>query len=283
MLYQATQTQDDLTRLFERLWQDYVARLCPSARQVHALLAHGGAIVNDHIALRTFNLPPLALDVVAAPFMALGYEAKEEYQFVEKKLRAKYYQHPDPSWPKLFISELRVELCSSKLQRQVEHLLAACEVKRFADPAFLYSGRPWPLTQAQYYALAQESDYAAWVAAHGFGANHFTVSVDDLASCANDAWTLTKVNQILVDAGFNLNRVGGAIKGSPTLGLEQSATMADSVTVDFDDGTAVIPGGFYEFACRYEIDGVRFQGFIPDSANAIFDSTSPQTKKPLTM
>ncbi len=62
--------------LFDKLWQDYIDRLCPSAHQVHALLEEGQPLINDHIALRTFGLSKVGLKVLARPFLALGLSAK---------------------------------------------------------------------------------------------------------------------------------------------------------------------------------------------------------------
>ena len=51
----------DVDTLFRALWEDYRA-VTPSADRIHGLLAEreNTAIVNDHIALRTFNLAPVA-------------------------------------------------------------------------------------------------------------------------------------------------------------------------------------------------------------------------------
>lgn len=50
--------------------------------------------------------------------------------------------------------------------------------------------------------------------------------------------------------------------------------MANTVQVTFDDGSAEVPGCFYEFARRYpDADGSLFQGFIAASADKIFEST----------
>lgn len=62
------------TALFQSLWNDYIERLCPSADRVHQLLQEDEPLINDHIALRTFNLAPLGLETLAKPFLALGYQ-----------------------------------------------------------------------------------------------------------------------------------------------------------------------------------------------------------------
>ncbi len=258
-------------QFFDALWQDYITRLCPSAEKIHHLLGQGQSIVNDHIALRTFSLPSLDLPRLATPFIELGYEVKGEYHFKAKKLFAHHYEHPDKDAPKVFISELLVEQCSEDLQRLIRQWVEQIEVKDAQDDAFLYQGRPWQLTLEEYHAAAQESEYAAWVAAHGYGANHFTVNVNQLAQFTE----LVEVNQALKNAGFVINDVGGEVKGSASVFLEQSATVADKVLVNFSDAQADIRGGFYEFAKRYPLpDGSLYQGFVEASADKIFESTN---------
>ena len=71
-----------------------------------------------------------------------------------------------------------------------------------------------------------------------------------------------------------LNDAGGAIKGTPAEHLEQSSTRADSIEVAFADGRARIPSVYYEFARRYPLpSGELFHGFVPASADKIFEST----------
>lgn len=259
-----------LSDLFANLWQDYISRLCPSAERVHSLLEEGEPLVNDHIALRTFNIDKLNMDKLAAPFLACGFKKEQDYQFKAKKLKACYLQHPDPKIAKVFISELELEKCSENLQRIVAELVAQADGNMFKSSHFIYQGRPWELDFATYEELAKESEYAAWVAAHGYGANHFTVDLLQLKKYQQ----LTEVNQALRMAGFAINEAGGEVKGNPEVCLEQSSTMADKVFVKFNDGMQIIPGGFYEFAKRYSMpDGKLYQGFVEASANKIFEST----------
>jgi hypothetical protein len=121
----------------------------------------------------------------------------------------------------------------------------------------------------------KESEYAAWMAAWGYRANHFTVSVNALPGFDSVA----AVNEALKAAGFALNDAGGEIKGSPAVLLEQSSTLADRVPVSFSDGAQVIPACFYEFAYRYpQEDGRLYEGFVPASADRIFESTDARQR-----
>lgn len=259
--------------LFDSLWQDYIHRLCPSADKVHHLLREQDALINDHIALRTFNVAPLGIETLARPFIERGYREAGDYLFESKKLVAKHYEHPDPTQPKVFISELKVEECSPALQAIVAGLVGQVDTSLLSKDDFLWSGRLWDLSYADYRTLAEESEYASWLAAHGYGANHFTVSVNQL----NRFSEVRQVNDCLRAAGFSINESGGEVKGSPEVLLEQSSTMADKVPVSFSDGEQVIPGGFYEFAKRYPMaNGELYSGFVAASADKIFESTDSQ-------
>ncbi|MEZ8981725.1 DUF1338 domain-containing protein, partial [Vibrio splendidus] len=123
--------------LFKSLWDDYIHRLCPSAEKVHHLLKEDEALINDHIALRTFNVAPLGIETLAKPFLELGYKACGDYLFESKKLVAKHYEHPDPNQPKVFISELKVEECSSDLQQIVAKLVEQVDASKLQGHEFL--------------------------------------------------------------------------------------------------------------------------------------------------
>lgn len=263
--------QQQLEDLFQALWHDY-RRITPSADKIHALLGQTqqGAIINDHIALRTFNDPRVNIDTLAQVFLQLGYQAGGEYEFPQKKLFARHYEHPDAAAPKVFISELLLEQCSEFLQLTAQCLLSQLDEERVQQPGFLYSGCHWELDYSTYEQLLDESEYAAWLAAWGFRANHFTVSINHLQHFQS----LAEVNQLLKDHGFSLNSAGGEIKGTPADYLEQSAIMADRVERQFADQSAVIPSCYYEFARRYPLaDGHLYSGFVAASADKIFEST----------
>jgi hypothetical protein len=257
----------DLGDLLERLWIDYAA-ITPQAGAIHRLLREAGeTIVNDHIALRTFAGERLGLERLAAPFVAAGYTPAGAYSFADKKLDARHYEPPTPGLPRLFISELRLGDCSPALRATVEALIAQLPAD-YVPLARL--GRPWSVAHAAVDQLRRESEYAAWLAAHGLRANHFTVSVDALATIP----TIEAMVAFLQAHGFALNHAGGVIKGSPAVLLEQCSTLADAVDVAFSDGTHRVPGCYYEFARRHPgPDGRLFSGFIEGSADKIFEST----------
>lgn len=256
--------------LFSFLWDDYVS-ITPSAHAIRNLLSNGEELINDHIALRTFNHPAISLDKLAAHFIALGYEDKGDYEFKQKKLVAKHFEHQDKTLPKVFISELIVEELSQESQQIIQKLYDQMATDIATRDDFLYSGTHWQLNEQDYQTLVDESEYAAWMSVWGFRANHFTVSVNHLQSGED----LAEVNERLKSAGFTLNSSGGEIKGGASVGLAQSSTMADKAVVKLADIEREVPSCFYEFAQRYALaDGELYQGFVAASADKIFESTN---------
>lgn len=260
-----------LQKLLDAMWNDY-CELNPAARRIHDnLVAQGEQVLNDHIALRTFNHPRLGIESLAQHFKKYGYVEKGDYTFTEKKLYAKHYEHPDRTQPKIFISELELEKVSPFIRESVNAFVSEMPEGLSEKENFAMIGRPWKMSVSLYQKLAQESEYASWVAAYGFRPNHFTVNVNALKKF-ND---LKNLNQYLKSTGVTLNTSGGEIKGTPEVFLEQSSTMAEPIPVRFSDGELQIPGCYYEFAKRYPLpNGELYQGFVTTSADKIFESTN---------
>lgn len=252
-----------LDSLWDSLWEHYEL-ITPQARQIHDLLEdRGHTIINDHIALRTFQHPSINKEVQAKPFLELGYRVSGFYEFEDKKLEAIHLQHDDESKPKVFISELRYKEFSPKLQEKVE------EAGDEAHGLLYLLQNPFTITYQDYLDFAKESEYAAWTMALGFIPNHFTISINH-----TNFSSIQKLNEFLKDEGFDLNTVGGEVKGSPDLLLEQSATLSSKVLTNFSDGIYSVPGCFYEFALRYnKPNGKLFHGFVANNADKIFHST----------
>jgi hypothetical protein len=114
------------------------------------------------------------------------------------------------------------------------------------------------------------------MSAFGFRVNHFTVFMNALRTFQG----IGNLNVFIKELGFELNASGGEIKGSKNVYLEQSSTLAYPVEVEFADKKEMIPGCYYEFLRRYPLpDGKLFQGFLPDSADKIFESTNVRRKE----
>lgn len=268
----------NLTELLQFFWRDYAA-LTPDAARIHRRLEERGErIVNDHVAFRTYDLPPIGLGSLERPFLQYGYLPSGDYLFEAKKLRARSYRHPDPAMPRVFVSELMTRQFSPALQEAVRDLAEQVAADREGSLALLTELPSWsPVAYALYRALLEESEYAGWVAAFGIRVNHFTVSFNHLKTFAS----LEAFNDWLVAAGFRLNESGGRIKGTPDVLLEQSSTLAERIAWEFAGGERrEIPSCYYEFARRYPDPqtGKLYEGFVARSADRIFESTDTRPR-----
>ncbi|MBD1804488.1 DUF1338 domain-containing protein [Microcoleus sp. FACHB-SPT15] len=257
---------------FEHLWQDYI-QMAPAAAQLQQVfLERGEQVVNDHVALRTFNLEPIQLTALEPHLLAMGYRRFAPYQFPEKKLQAWGYIPPHDTLPRIFLSELDCSAFSVSVQEILRQLCVQVEPERVQEIDIFWAGRLWsPISWADYQTLLKESEYAAWVAALGLRPNHFTLSVNHLVHTPS----LEGVLEVVESHGMALNTSGGRIKGSPTVLLEQASTLAEQMPVEFSGGEVhEIPTCYYEFARRYpDADGTVYQGFVAASADRIFEST----------
>jgi len=258
--------------IFERLWVQYAGEN-PSVAKIHQLFRDSGEeVINDHVAFRTFNDPRVGVDVIARPFLEAGYVQKGAYNFEVKKLRARHYELPNQSEsPRVFISELLLEEFSEELQNAIRDHLDSVPEELLGSPDLIFRGTIFdPISYEVYNLLRNESEYAAWLYVYGYRANHFTVSINYLKNFEG----IASVNSFLKEQGFLLNSSGGEIKGNPADLLEQSSTLADKVEVSFVEGKQVIPSCYYEFARRYkDSQNHLFSGFVPGSADKIFEST----------
>jgi hypothetical protein len=252
-------------------------------------------IENDHIAFRTMGVPNLGLASFEKIFSHYGYEKRDEFNFIEKKLTAFWYSPPageNQNLPRIFVSELRVDELSDEAQRIIRTYTDTIT----SDPVdaldlddasavdrFLHQPLWQTPTLADYQTLLAESEYAAWVIYNRYYLNHFTISVHNLKPGYN---TIDTFVAFLADRGFRLNSAGGTIKVSPDGGLRQASTVAQMIDAEFAGGdTFRIAGSYVEFAERRVLpefqllpaDQItrahRREGFETGNADKIFEST----------
>lgn len=260
------------TVFFDHLWTDYI-RMAPRAATLKAVFERGGeTVVNDHVAFRTFDLDPIRIDALEPHILALGYKRFAPYAFPTKHLTAWGYVHTEKWQPRIFLSALDTSKLSPGAQTIVRELCTQIDPARIKDPSVFWSGRLWkPVTHAQYQSLLQESEYAGWLAAIGLRPNHFTISINHL----NKHPSVDAVLQVAEAQGIAINTEGGRVKGTPAVLLEQGSTLADQQPMQFADGTFIVPTCYYEFALRHrDASGKLFDGFVPASADKIFESTN---------
>lgn len=261
-----------LEQFLEKAWNRYCI-LTPDADRIHRLLEQEGEkLQNDHVAFRTFDIPGLDRYSVGRMFEQWGYKkANDELDFPEKKLKAHYYLPPRDGLPKIFISELLLNQVSKELRSWINET-ASPHSKRSITPESLLEPTWSAIRYEDYERFYMESEYAAWTLAYGIQVNHFTVFVNSMKKFKD----LPVLNEFLKTNSFTLNSSGGEIKGTPAERLEQSSTMAKKIPWTFAGGRVErIAGCYYEFAKRYPDPetGKLFQGFVPKSADKIFEST----------
>jgi len=255
----------------DSLWQDYI-QVTPQASRIQQLfIDQGNAIVNDHVAFRTFNNLPINIENLEPVLLGLGYQVFDDYCFEQKQLDARAYLPADQKMPRVFLSELRVSSLPKSAQKIINRFSHFLSSSMTVSPAVFFSGRPWPMPSwSDYCSLLEVSEYAAWLSIMGLRPNHFTISINHL----NDP-NINTVVETLTDAGYAMNEAGGIIKGDPEALLEQCSTMADKLTLTFADGDQhAVSSCYYEFAKRYkDAGGNLYQGFVLANADKIFHST----------
>ena len=269
------------------------------------LIASIDDIENDHIAFRTMGVPNLGIQSFEKIFLACGYEKRDPYHFAIKKLDAFWYSPPEPKYPRIFISELRVPDLTESVQNVIrsytdEVTVDPVDTLDLEDATAIDQFLHQPLwrcpTWQDYQLLSEESEYAAWVIYNRYYLNHFTISVHNLPSPYCE---IEQFNKLLKDAGIKLNNSGGEIKTSPDGLLLQSSTVAELIDAEFTSAENAeapeshkIAGSYVEFAERRVLpqfedlpeDQVqrehRRDGFEAGNADKIFESTfSTQTKR----
>lgn len=257
-----TQHQVTTAELLDVLWRNYVAK-APQAAEIRSVLTGRGEILsNDHVALRTFALPGIGGCALARPFEALGWQPRDSYEF-PGGVRARAWRHGDRALPGVLISELVVDGLSPRAQAVIRGLVDQLPAGFGERDDLAWAGRPWRVSYADYQALRAESEYAAWVAAFGFVANHFTVDAGALSTFPD----LAAVGAFLVEHGFPLDESPGDMTDGAPGGGERAATRPDRVAVEFADVTVRIPSCHYELVRRHPLpSGELFTGVVAASA-----------------
>jgi len=289
--------------LFDTLWRHYRDRVVHVRTYERIVHEAGAMFVNDHIAFRTFACqnPSVGIASVARIFEALGYSAGAIYSFPDKHVGSIYYQHPNPGFPKLFISELKTWELSQKGRRIISHAVqshrppmddgvigalrdldrqpATSPVKLLKSLERYFLELPWdPPQKGDVLTVNRESQFASWVLVHGYSVNHFTALVNP-----HNCKTLNDIERT-VEA---LRRAGvpmkSEIEGERGSKLRQSATEASVVNVAVRDGRkrTSMPWtyAYFEIAERgeeihFEIRRrARFEGFLGSQATNLFEMT----------
>jgi hypothetical protein len=295
---------EKLDSILNGLMRRYTERVPDVAKITAAMVAQGiirtpSDIENDHVAFRTMGVPQLGIRSFEKIFLHYGYEKRDYFYFEGKKLDAYWFSPPEPRFPRIFVSELRVnelsETAQQIIQRYTDEVATdPVDALDLDDPAAVDAFLHTPLwrtpTLSDYLTLLSESEYASWVIYNRYYLNHYTISVHNLPEGYN---TVAQFNTFLEAIGIKLNDAGGKIKESPDGGLLQSSTVAQLIEATFaDDERYTISGSYVEFAERRVLPQFahlapteitrehRRDGFETGNADKIFESTfTTQTAK----
>lgn len=294
-----------LAELFDALWNRYRQRVNYVQIYEQEIANAGATFVNDHIAFRTLagQNPLTGIASLSRVFTALGYQPITCYHFADKHLDAIHFQHPNQQFPKLFISELRTWELSDTAQNiltklQILHrkpipLKILAELSQLETAQLetvnwnhtmssvidLFHTLPWNAPEKEWVeTLNDESQYAAWVAVHGFNVNHFTALINSHnVESLND---IEKTINALRTANVPMKET---IEGTPGSKLRQSATEAVviDVPIQINQQPATMPWtyAYFEFAERGTIphpetgDPTPFEGFLGSQATHLFEMT----------
>ena len=293
-----------LQQIFDGLMRRYQKRVPDVNKITNALIEKNiinsqADIENDHIAFRTIGVPQLGISSFEKIFLNYGYKRRDPYNFKAKKLNAFWYAPPEDHFPRIFISELRMNEFPEETQRLIYSYTN--EIKEnpidkidLNDPKqvdyFLHTSLWRTPKWEDYKKLLKVSEYAAWVIYNRYYLNHYTITVNNLPTGYN---TLEEFNRFLKKIGVKLNDSGGFIKKSEDGLLLQSSTVSQMINAEFANGdTHKIAGSYVEFAERKVLPEYkdlpagkikrkhRREGFEASNADKIFESTfTSQTQK----
>ena len=291
--------------LFDKLWENYVAKVPYAKKYAELVTKKGGKIVIDHIAFRTFNThtgeQPEGIRAIKHILNFFDYKAVSKYNFAKKKLNAVHFEHPDEMFPKIFVSQLEVselpdwaQIAINNTVKNTPYLLSDRSIgllrtleengvlpKEAADylvnDLVQYFRRPWniPLKE-DVLNINDVSQYGAWVLLHGNSVNHFAafINFQDVKEWPD----LETTCKALANAGIPMKDEIEGEKGSK---LTQSATQAikEEVKVKTEGSIEKITwtSAYLELTERgfIEEDGKPklFTGFLGAQATHLFDMT----------
>ncbi len=300
-----TSTSEITNQLLSHLWSSYLSRVSYAKEYARLVTEKGGAVVNDHIAFRTFNThtgeQPEGIRAVKHILNFLDYKPVGKYEFKKKKLTAVHFEHPNEMFPKIFVSQLEVSLLPEWAQTIINgavadtpYLISDSSLELLAllkkdgkmpklaadglvEDLAQYFRRPWKAPRKEdVLKLNDVSQYATWTLLHGNSVNHFTAFINHQK--VKEWPDLVATCKGLAEAGIPMKESIEGVEGSK---LQQSATQAvkEGVEVVGDDGLEKIMWtyAYYELAQRnyVEENGEQklFSGFLGDQAAHLFDMT----------
>jgi len=298
-------TKTAFTRdLLAMMWDDYATRV-PYARVYQNMLAElGGTFVNDHMAFRTLALQvgphDLGIPIVKRIWEALGFQERGAIEFPDTHLFARYVQHAEPDFPRIFVSQLLVDQLPADTAQLIREsvasfreLLTQADIQALAaldsSPSYprellertfaFFKTVPWdPVREDVVRKVNEVSQYGAWVLLHGYNVNHFTGYVN-----RHGVAPVNDIEGLVAELQRRGVPMKDTIEGARGSKLRQTATHAVRVPVtvrkaDGSTGQIEWTYAYMEFAERGYVEDaagnkVLFEGFLGPQAAQLFEMT----------
>lgn len=292
-----------LLELFDSLWERYRRRMPYVQKYEEVVKSHGAKFINDHIAFRTIAMqkPAGGIFMISRIIEALGYYSGASYEFPDKSLSSIHYQHANPEFPKLFITQLKTWELSPPSRAILEKCLQSHRPPLLDETLYqlnhmgqipgqdrasllqqmvaYFAELPWDLPNKEdVVELDKESQFGAWVLVNGYDVNHFTASVTSHGVPALD--DIEKVQAAMSAAGLPMKK---DIEGARGTKLRQTATESYVGEVSVKDGgkSVKMPWtyAYFEIAERPLLKNPatgqmeRFEGFLGGQATNLFEMT----------
>lgn len=287
-------------KLNSKLWQYYKSMYLDAK-----VLPIIDGFILDHLAIIELPSEYSGINYLRKIFSKLGYTQRGEGYLEEKSndfiwMAANDCEKktPEQSLPQLVLADFRLPNLSPLVQEIVQGCTNIITPINFAEidelQQSIASGdidaidtmvqmlfehltqRAWSApTLEEYDIVRQENELLAWVLAFGRMINHYGISLHNKSTYPNFRNFIADITKT---KHVKLNHVGGIIKGSPKIMIEQAATQGVDVCVPFKDGTLQLPGAFIEFVWRHPLKANPilwkdyYTGFIPANADNIIES-----------
>jgi hypothetical protein len=291
--------------LIDKLWNQHIERVQYAKKYADLVAEKGGKVIFDHIAFRTLNThcgeQPEGIRAIRHILNFLEYKPITKYTFSKRKLNAVHFEHPDPMFPKIFVSQLEVNELPEWAQKMINNTVGnttyllsdqSIELLRIleqngilpleaadilVDDLVNYFRRPWNIPLKDYILKINDvSQYGAWVLLHGNSVNHFAANVN--SQNVKEWPDLETTYNALTKSGIPMKNT---IEGKPGSKLRQVASLAvkEEVTVKGESGfeKMIWTFAYLELAQRnfIEENGTQklFNGFLGEQATHFFDLT----------
>jgi hypothetical protein len=227
-----------------------------------------------------------------------GYLPDKVNDFIWMMPRENIEKMAKDSLPQVVLADFRINLLSLEAQKIIQKVVCnmtpfdfelfdeylvelqkgnAGSINSIVDMVYDYINLPPQIfpTLAEYNYIKHENPLIAWTMLLGRKVNHFGVSLhlkDDVQNLQSYIHNLNLKYQV------ELNNLGGVIKGSRSLGIEQSSTVGEKLMVTLDGQNVEVRDCFLEFVWRFSAKenpmlwSDYFTGFIPYNANSVIES-----------